>query len=501
VRGDRKARWRAGAGRWLVPVLMAAAALPAAGAAQSAAAATTSTAAARGAAARGPANKPWKAVGLPLPANAAPSGSNSLAAVACASRHRCAATGYYTDSSGNQQGLLVTGAASAWKAAAAPLPSNAAPNPRTAVNYVACPGRATCVAAGVYHDSSGAQQGLLLTSGRPSWQAVEAPVPAGAAPVPQVRLTGVTCPSTTQCVAIGTYLTIGGSVQSMLVTGFGQHWTATQAPLPAGAPATATTNLSSVACSAVSDCVAVGSYSPSLRFPRGLIVTGSGSSWSAHAVPLPAGAQQADGDLLSSVACPSATTCVAVGNYAATALTSEGLVVSGLDASWTATQAPVPAGASPQPQAELTRLACPTVRHCTAAGDYLDSSNNDQPELVTGAGPSWAAVQATLPTDANAADALIGFGGVACYAARACAAVGTYADQSDNWHGLLLTSSRTRWRAAAAPMPPGAPAQSVDSAPQMVWVSCPSATRCVGVGHYFNYVTGQFAGMLEEGPA
>jgi hypothetical protein len=54
----------------------------------------------------------------------------------------------------------------------------------------------------------------------------------------------------------------------------------------------------------------------------GLLLTDSNDSWSAASAPLPANAQTAYGTYtqgqVNGVSCPSATQCVAVGNYYAT---------------------------------------------------------------------------------------------------------------------------------------------------------------------------------------
>ena len=51
--------------------------------------------------------------------------------------------------------LLVTGSGTSWTAAEAPLPANAAADPGAGLGSVACPSASSCVAAGVYTDSSG----------------------------------------------------------------------------------------------------------------------------------------------------------------------------------------------------------------------------------------------------------------------------------------------------------------------------------------------------------
>ncbi len=71
------------------------------------------------------------AIGIeaPLPANAASNQFPDLTSVSCTSSGNCTAVGTYTDSSCNDQGLLLTQTAGIWAAAEATLPGNAATNP------------------------------------------------------------------------------------------------------------------------------------------------------------------------------------------------------------------------------------------------------------------------------------------------------------------------------------------------------------------------------------
>ena len=235
--------------------------------------------------------------------------------MACASASSCVATGTYTDSSGNRQALLVTGSGTSWTAAEAPLPANAAADPVVSLTSVACPSASSCVAAGFYTDSSGGQHGLLVTGSGTSWTAAEAPLPANAATDPDAALTSVACPSASSCVAAGAYTDSSGNAQGLLVTGSGTSWTAAEAPLPANAAADRAVFLGSVACPSASSCVAAGYYTDSSGNWQGLLVTGSGTSWTAAEAPSPANAAADPSAVLGSVACASASSCVTAGLY------------------------------------------------------------------------------------------------------------------------------------------------------------------------------------------
>jgi hypothetical protein len=90
--------------------------------------------------------------------------------VACATASACVAIGWYTDASGDGQVLLETGSGSSWTAAEAPLPANDVPEPREvkgneapSAGLVVCPSTSSCVAIGSYKATPGQMEGMLLT--------------------------------------------------------------------------------------------------------------------------------------------------------------------------------------------------------------------------------------------------------------------------------------------------------------------------------------------------
>ncbi len=106
------------------------------------------------------------------------------------------------------------------------------------------------------------------------------------------------------------------------------------------------------------------------------------------------------GSSIRAVACPSAATCTAGGAYRDSSGNIQGLLLTRHRWSWTAATAPVPAGAAADPETSINGIACPSATTCTAIGSYTDSSGNSQGLLLTRHGPSWTAAQAPLPAGA-----------------------------------------------------------------------------------------------------
>jgi hypothetical protein len=424
------------------------------------------------------------AAATPGPSPAAP-GNAYLAAVACPSAATCVAAGAYSNSASApvNLGLLLIKNGASWEAMAAPAPADAGADPGVAPSRMACASAAMCVVAGSYTDSAGTKQGLLLTGHGSSWTAVKAPLPPDAGGSPRPLFSGVACPSVTTCVAVGDYQDSAGHLEGLLLTGLGSTWTAVKAPVPPGAPAIPLPSISGVACPTATTCVAVGDYLNSAGNLSGLLLTGFGPTWQTTEVPLPRDADAALGSFLVAVTCPAAATCLATGGYNKPTGYTENMLLTGHGSSWAAVRAPLPANAT-QSVSELTELAnvtCSSATACLATGFYTDNSPGNPGLLVTGHGSSWAAVQAPLPSGAPA-DAIVQTRGAACASARRCAAVGDYHTHADrHLRGLLLTGHGSSWTAVNAPLPSGAAAIPEAFIPA---VACQTSAICIAVGSY-----------------
>ena len=439
----------------------------------------------------------WTAVKAPLPAGAAINASPALNDVACPSAAVCVAVGSYgSGPSGYGQGLLLTRSGSSWTATEAPLPAGTSANRNAELSSVACPSAAVCVAAGSYTDSSGHGQGVLLTGHGSSWVATKAPLPRDAAVDPAISFAAVACPSTTVCVAASSYTDSSGVEQGLLVTGHGTTWSATKAPMPAGAAARPLVGLSHIACPSATLCVVTGVYSDSPRSYQGLLLTGHGTTWSATNAPVPPGAAVHPDVDLSDVACTPTAVCVVTGNYYDSSVNAQGLLLTAHGSSWSAAKAPGPAGAASSQPVDLGQVACPSAARCVSVGQYGGSTGSNQGLLLIGWGSSWTAAQAPLPAGA-ATSQNAELSDVACPSATACVAAGSYTAATGNQPGLLLTAHGSSWTAIKAPLLAGA---LLYPAPALSDVACSSAASCVATGYYTDSAGNQ-QGLLLTGPA
>jgi len=300
-------------------------------------------------------------------------------------------------------------------------------------------------------------------------------------------VTSISCPSAGNCSAVGS----GG----LLLTQAGGKWSVgVEAKLPADA---ATTNpnvsINSVSCASAGNCTAVGHYvDSSLYYAQGLLLTETNGTWATGVeAPLPGNAVRGFVDL-SSVSCPSAGNCSAVGSY------DDGLGLGILllretAGTWTGFEASLPADAGANAYGYLDSVSCASAGNCAAVGTYYpepgDEPTSEGLMVIETAGTWGAGVAAPLPANARTYDQGAGISSVSCPSPGNCSAVGGYFDSSSRGEGLLLTETGGNWATGVeAPLPAnawtgpsgssGRPNVSLNS------VSCVSPGTCAAVGDY-----------------
>jgi len=145
----------------------------------------------------------WTAVQPPLPptgqAGSAGFGGGPSGTVACPSAAWCTVVGIYYDTSVSaDQGLLLTWSGGAWTAQAPAPPGNTFVNPLA----VACPAVSSCTVIGYYDNSSGNPNALIVTGAGAAWTSTS---------IATNLLFSVACPSVAACVAGATGAVYTGS--------------------------------------------------------------------------------------------------------------------------------------------------------------------------------------------------------------------------------------------------------------------------------------------------
>lgn len=289
----------------------------------------------------------------------------------------------------------------------------------------------------------------------PGWSRVPTPNPLG----PDGQLLPVSCPSTTACIAVGTYVDASGTGVTLAERWNGAAWSQLSTPNPPGAQVS---YLQGVSCTSASSCVAVGFYLDGSGASHAFAEGWNGTTWTLESVPEPSGAQNS---VLNAVSCSSASTCAAVGDYTNTSGVEVTLAEHWNGVAWAVQSTPSPAGAQ---FSFLSGINCLSSTACVAVG------LSDQGSLAERSdGTSWS-IQST-PTSASPGAALFS---VSCTSSFACLAVGSTAPGTgmtlaERWNG-------TKWTVQSTPNPSGAQDTVLNS------IACSSSSACTAVGWSFD---------------
>lgn len=296
---------------------------------------------------------------------------------------------------------------------------------------VACPSPTTCLAVGGAGFGQGPGWIVASRDGGRSWQLLDTSA--------QVSLAAIACPSATVCTAVG-----GGADSSgqgfvpgaLVTTDGGQRWSAETLPSSLGL-------VSGVACPSTTTCVAVGS-----SLAR---TVDGGASWTVEG--LPSGLSYVD-----AVTCPSTTVCMVAGSGPGPGASSPAMDALSTDAGATWSSAVVAGGTS-----GLGPVSCADARHCVGLieSDATNSYGTGSPVVTSDGGASWSAGAGDVGQAVSCvADFCLSVGG------RWQAATKTYPGDA-----FVSNDGGASWR----PSPVSTPAA-------LAGVSCRSSADCVAVG-------------------
>jgi hypothetical protein len=392
-----------------------------------------------------------------------PSGeeTSTLDGVACTSAGACTAVGAYGDNSGDQYTLTEEWNGSSWSVETTPDPFNA----RTStLAGVACNSAGDCTAVGNYIDSSALGVTVAETSNGASWSVDTTPNPEGVSV--NIDLSGVACSSTKACTAVGSYFVTDQAVGEAFTEAWnGTKWSVQTVPVPSGS---LISSFSGVACTSAKACTAVGVYDNSSGVALPLTEAWNGTKWSVQTNPAPSGAQAST---LKGVACTSANACTAVGYWIGSPYSQNALAEVWNGTSWSIETTPTPSGAL---ATGLYGVTCTSAGGCTAVGSYLDSSGDVDTLAVSWNGSSSSVQTSPNPSGSQGSE----LNSVSCTSAGTCTAAGDYVDSSGDQDTLAEAWSGTGWSIETTPDPTGKGTNILSG------VSCASAHACSAVGYY-----------------
>ncbi len=350
-----------------------------------------------------------------------------------------------------------------------------------ALSGVACPSASDCWAAGFFANRSGVSQTLIEHWDGAAWSIVPSPDRS----TMQINaLTSIACASVSDCWAVGDFNGNGSQAETLTLHWNGASWSIVPSP-NTGFSST----LDGVACISPSDCWAVGRFFVnSASTIQALIEHWNGAAWSIVSSPNVSGSL---GNALAGVSCLSASDCWAVGfnnvNNGMPGGAPRTLIEHWDGSSWSVVSSPNPSATYDV----LTGVTCPSASQCWAVG-YTNNGNASQTLIELWNGNSWTAVNSPSP---NPNDFLFS---VTCVSSSDCWTVG---DVIEHWNG-------NAWSV----VPPAPYSGPYSTAPNSV--ACVSPSDCWAIGplgqHWdgmswsivptpppFNGVVSRVAGMFD----
>jgi hypothetical protein len=296
---------------------------------------------------------------------------------------------------------------------------------------VTCPTTSFCIATG--QNQTTTTSGTNQTNGTPTAEILETADGTNWNPVAVpglTRLLGIACPTTSSCEGVGTSTT--GTGMAFGVTIVSGTWTITTQALPSGL---ATSQLSSVSCTSATSCYAVG-YGVSGGTRSGVMLSYNGTTWSTVAT--------SGVELIGSIACPTAATCVLTANNTTAPVPAP--VVYTFN---TSTSAFTPVTLSPTPST-LSQVTCGSSVSglCILTGTV---GTNAEAWVSTTSGSTWTVVTG-IPTGAST------LGMPVCTTASSCL-VTDNTPSTTSGQILVLTGTPSgapaAWAASVATVPAG----------------------------------------------
>jgi hypothetical protein len=217
-------------------------------------------------------------------------------ALSCTSSTACTAVGWFDNSA---KPVAERWNGTEWSLQEPPYPTGAQSG---SLNGVSCTSSTSCVAVGEFVSSSGTTASLAEKWNGTAWSLVEVPSPAGAK---YSSLRGMSCVSSTECIAVGEYENSSSKYVALAEKWNGTEWSLLEALNPKEAGSSL---LYGVSCPASKECVASGEFNNNTA----LAEKWNGTEWSVQDPP---GVTGASDEYLNGVSCLSSTECIAVGYF------------------------------------------------------------------------------------------------------------------------------------------------------------------------------------------
>jgi hypothetical protein len=420
----------------------------------------------------------WSVESIPNPTGGAPTVVNGIS---CTSASACIAVGEYNTSSAEGVVLAEIWNGTAWALQSIPSPSNSA-GFGAVVNGVSCGSASSCTTVGGYENKSGSNVPLAEAWNGTKWTIQTVAKAAGET---AEGLDGISCPSASLCIAVGSYATSSAPGSTLAEKWNGSTWSVQSTPNPVSTVPTAVLNasLGSVSCRSSTACTAIGGFQNNNNLGSTLSLgdNWNGAGWTTLST---VNSETPTAYYFLGTSCPASTSCVGVGYYKSDLSYSDSLAEVWNGTAWSTESVPNPSGTV---ESQLYSVSCTSTTNCVAVGDYYTSTLVWMTLVETWNGSAWS-VEST-PNPAAGTDNILS--SVSCTSPTSCAAVGSYINSSDAMVTLAETWNGSAWKIGSTPNPSGAFGSELEG------VSCGSSTMCTAVGTYTTTQIGDWFTLVE----
>jgi hypothetical protein len=257
-------------------------------------------------------------------------GDAHLGAVSCASAGNCSAGGSYFDAAGDTQLFVVNEINGIW-GKAEEVPGTAIVSQGAVfgaqILSLSCGSAGNCAAGGYYTDHSGDIVAFVVSETAGAWRSVKQV--RGVANQGFAQTFSVSCASAGNCSAGGLYHDSSGTQAFVVSETMGTWGTSEEVPGTATLNKGGNAVTDSVSCASTGNCAAVGSYNSGFGTTQAFVVNETKGAWGmAEEVPGTAILNRGGNAVTSSVSCVSAGKCTAGGSYSDKSFHIQAFVVS-----------------------------------------------------------------------------------------------------------------------------------------------------------------------------
>jgi IPT/TIG domain-containing protein len=423
-------------------------------------------------------------------------GDAAFNSLSCPSAGYCSGGGSFEAPHGLIEAFVVDEAHGTW-GSALEVPGTATLNVggTAEVNSVSCAAPGDCAAGGSYQGPTG-QQAFVANEVSGTWQtAIEVPGTASLNALGDAEVYSVSCSSAGNCSAGGGYEDAFDKTQAFVITETGGVWgTAVEVPGLGALNLGGFAEINSMACASAGNCSAGGFYDSDLaQHSQAFLVNEVSGVWGSATEAPGIGTLNTSGIAqLESVSCGSAGNCSAGGYYTNHSF-QEAFVINEVGGTWR-TGAPVPGftALNKGNYGAISSVSCPAAGDCSAVGfykDHLGTQGNRQAFAVDEVNGAW-----TSPIELPGSAALTkgGYGqvnAVSCSSPGDCAAGGLYfRTPTSLTQPFVAVESHGVWTNAIAI--PGSVALNRGGTSGVSAISCSPEGTCSAGGSYLNASSG-----------